>query len=65
MEIIVNGKPMEIDASTVCDLLVMLGIDPASVVVERNLEFVSKKMQKLVHLCNEDQIEIIQFVGGG
>jgi thiamine biosynthesis protein ThiS len=65
MEIIVNGKPMEISTATVCELLNMLGIDPTRVVVERNLEIVPKKMQELASLQNGDRIEIIHFVGGG
>jgi thiamine biosynthesis protein ThiS len=65
MEITVNGKPVEIGSPTIRDLLAQLGIDPTRVVVERNLEFVPRKMQDSVSLCNGDRIEIVQFVGGG
>jgi sulfur carrier protein len=65
MEIIVNGKPMEINASTIGDLLFKLGIDPTRVVVEHNQEIMPKEMQKLANLNNGDRIEIIHFVGGG
>jgi thiamine biosynthesis protein ThiS len=65
MEIIVNGKPMEISASTIRALLIKLQIDPARVVVEHNLEIIPKEMQELANLNNGDRIEIIHFVGGG
>jgi sulfur carrier protein len=64
MEIIVNGRPVEISATSVSDLLIQLGIDPTRVMVERNLEIVPKKMQESVSLDNGDRIEIIHFVGG-
>jgi len=65
MELIVNGKTMQIDAATVRSLLVKLGIDPASVAVERNLEIVPKKMYESLPLHDGDRIEIVHFVGGG
>jgi thiamine biosynthesis protein ThiS len=65
MEISVNGKPVKISRATVCDLLAELKIDPARVVVERNLEIVPRKMQESVVLCDGDRIEIVHFVGGG
>jgi thiazole synthase len=65
MEITVNGKPMEIGDATIRDLLTQLGVDPAMVVVERNLEFVPRKTLNSVSLCDGDRIEIVRFVGGG
>jgi|WetSurMetagenome_2_1015567.scaffolds.fasta_scaffold978417_2 thiamine biosynthesis protein ThiS len=65
MEIIVNGKPINISAETVYDLLIKLEIDPSEVVVVRNLEVVPKKTQQFEGLRHGDRIEIIHFVGGG
>ena len=65
MELIVNGKTMQIGPATIRDLLVKLEIDPASVAVERNMEIVPKKMYESLHLQDGDRIEIVHFVGGG
>jgi thiamine biosynthesis protein ThiS len=65
MEIVVNGKPVEIGNITIRDLLVQLKVDPTRVVVERNLDFVPQKMQDSVSLCDGDRIEIVRFIGGG
>jgi thiamine biosynthesis protein ThiS len=65
MELIVNGKTMQIGTATVRSLLVKLEIDPTSVAVERNLEIVPKKMYESLHLHDGDRIEIVHFVGGG
>jgi thiamine biosynthesis protein ThiS len=65
MEITINGKSAEISSTTVAGLLSQLRIDPTRVVVERNLEIVSGRMQESMILCNGDRIEIVHFVGGG
>jgi len=65
MELIVNGKKMQIGPATIRDLLVKLEIDPTSVAVERNLEIVPKKIYESLHLHDGDRIEIVHFVGGG
>ena len=65
MELIVNGKTMQIGAATVRSLLVKLEIDPTSVAVERNLEIVPKKIYESQHLQDGDRIDIVHFVGGG
>ena len=65
MELIVNGKTMQIGPATIRSLLVKLEIDPTSVAVERNLEIVPKKMYESLHLHDGDRIEIVHFVGGG
>ena len=65
MELIVNGKTMQIGPATIRDLLVKLEIDPTSVAVERNLEIVPKKIYESLHLHDGDRIEIVHFVGGG
>jgi thiazole synthase len=52
-------------ASTVADLVRDIGLDPAKVAVERNLEIVSRSMLEDVVLTDGDRLEIVHFVGGG
>jgi thiamine biosynthesis protein ThiS len=46
-------------------LLASLGIDRRKVAVERNREIVPKSAFEGVVLAPGDQLEIVQFVGGG
>ncbi len=65
MELTVNGNRLKVDAATIRDLLIELGIDPTRVAVEHNLEIVPRRMQELVNLGEGDRIEIVHLVGGG
>lgn len=67
MEITINGeKKQEFTAPlTVAQLLEQLGINPKSVVVERNLAIVDKHTMHEATVQDGDQIEIIRLVGGG
>jgi len=66
MEITVNGeKQHHRDPLTVGGLLQSLGINPQSVVVERNLQIVPRSEMENEPVGAGDAIEIIRFVGGG
>jgi len=66
VEITVNGKRQNHAAPlTVCGLLQSLGIDPRSVIVERNLIIVPRTEMEIETLQEGDSIEVIRFVGGG
>ncbi len=65
MHITVNGNPVDTDAATLLGYLDSLGIDPARVAVELNLDIVPKKDYTVTTLNAGDRIEIVQFVGGG
>lgn len=61
-----NGEPRQFRvAATVADLVRDIGLDPAKVAVERNLEIVSRSTLENVHLADGDVLEIVHFVGGG
>ncbi|MCK0069854.1 sulfur carrier protein ThiS [Kordiimonas sp. 5E331] len=66
MKITVNGdlKTVE-DGVSVWDFLSGLGLDPKKVAVERNLEIVPKSTFADVSLEEDDQLEIVHFIGGG
>lgn len=62
----VNGEAREVAPGTsIQGLLVLLGLEPTKIAVERNLEIVPKSQYEVTLLCAGDRIEIVQFVGGG
>jgi thiamine biosynthesis protein ThiS len=66
MQLTVNGENREVeDGLSVEALLRRLGLEPAKVAVERNLEIVSRSRFGATALAAGDRLEIVQFVGGG
>ena len=66
LNITVNGKAFEApDGASVTDVVLSLKADPAKVVVERNREIVPKDAFGTTPVADGDEIEVIQFVGGG
>lgn len=66
IEIVVNGERREVPAgSNIEGLLRFLGVDPGRVAVERNREIVRKPAWNTTTICSGDEVEVVQFVGGG
>ena len=66
MEITLNGETRRIEAPVnVRGLLEQLGLDPAKIAVERNLEIVPRSTYGQVALSDGDRLEIVHFIGGG
>lgn len=70
MKITLNGEPLEIAPGTTVAVLVLrlsgeTGRDPRGIAVERNMEIVPKSEHGSTVLGEGDQIELVQFVGGG
>ncbi len=64
--ITVNGEEKNLpETQSVAVFLTGLGLDPAKVAVERNLEIVPKSTYEKVMLAAGDQLEIVHFIGGG
>ena len=64
--LVVNGEPRTVPApATLLDLLAHLGLDPRSVVVERNREIVRRARLGETPIADGDAIELVHFVGGG
>jgi thiazole synthase len=64
--ICVNGEHRRVFGGvTVAAMLNEIGIDPAKVAVERNLEIVPRSTFGDVLVEDGDDFEIVQFVGGG
>ena len=66
MKITLNGDPYELpQALTITALLTSLEIDPRRVAVERNLNVVKRAAFETTEVGDGDEIEIVNFVGGG
>ena len=64
--ITLNGDPYQIDGPlTVSELLARLDIDPRRVAVEHNLIVLKRAAFDDTAIDADDQIEIVNFVGGG
>ena len=62
----INGEPREFERPlSVRDLLTTLGLDPAKIAVERNLEIVPRSQYAEVTVGEGDRLEIVHFIGGG
>src|ERR1044072_2037361 len=66
MQITLNGETRRLEAAlSVRGLLESLGLDPAKIAVERNLEIVPRSTYGDVALSDGDRLEIVHFFGGG
>jgi len=66
VEICVNGEAKRVASGmSVAQMLTALGLDPAKVAVERNLEIVPRGTLEQVCVEDGDDYEIVHFVGGG
>jgi thiazole synthase len=66
MKIVLNGDPLEVAGPlTLTALLAHLNIDPRRVAVEHNLTVVKRANYESTQIQDGDQIEIVNFVGGG
>jgi thiamine biosynthesis protein ThiS len=61
-----NGETHELaEPMTISALLAGLGIDPRRVAVEHNLEIVRRARYEETMVNEGDEVEIVNFVGGG
>ena len=66
MTIQLNGEPFEVRGPvTITALLTLLDIDPRRVAVEHNLLVVKRDRYPSTTVNERDQVEIVNFVGGG
>ena len=66
MQIKVNGEAREFSAPmNVLALAELLKLNPKQVAIERNREIVPRSLYGDVALGDGDEIEIVQFIGGG
>ena len=66
LRITLNGDPHEVAGPlTVADLLAQLGIDARRVAVEHNLVVLKRDAFGSTRVQDGDEVEIVNFVGGG
>ena len=62
----VNGEHKRVPGGvSIVEMLNEIGVDPAKVAVERNLEIVPRSTLAQVCVEDGDDYEIVHFVGGG
>jgi thiamine biosynthesis protein ThiS len=66
LKIRLNGEPYELAGPlTLTALLAELGIDPQRVAVEHNTIVVKRGAYESTRIQDKDEVEIVNFVGGG
>jgi len=66
VRVTINGEGKELPGPrSVQALLRELGLDPAKIAVERNLEIVPRSQYGAVEVGEGDRLEIVHFIGGG
>ena len=61
----INGEEKAIAGKNLLEYLKEVGFEPERVVVERNFEIIPKDQLGNVTIQDEDEIEVLRFVGGG
>ncbi len=65
MQITINGKPEEVQAGTVMDVLKQKDIDPHMVAVELNTQIVERDQLATTNVQDGDKVEFLFYMGGG
>ena len=65
MQITINGKPEEMQADTVMDVLKQKEIDPHMVAVELNTQIVERDLLDTTNVQDGDKVEFLFYMGGG
>ena len=66
LNVTLNGEARALDSGlTVKAMLLALGLDPAKIAVERNLQIVPRSAYDNVAVADGDRFEIVHFIGGG
>ena len=66
MKIRLNGEPLELASElTILQLLEQLQIDPRRVAIEHNLTIIKRDRLATTTIKEGDEVEIVNFVGGG
>ncbi len=65
MQITINGKPEELQADTIMDVLKHKNIDPHMVAVELNTQIVERDRLETTNVHDGDTVEFLFYMGGG
>lgn len=66
MKVILNGKPTELnDNASLLEFLKTKELEPDRIIIEYNFDIAKKEDWSSIVLKENDNIEILRFVGGG
>ena len=66
INITLNGQPEQVaEGITVTGLLAAIGLGEKRVAVEVNREIVPRSRHDRTVICDADQVEVVQAIGGG
>lgn len=66
IKIILNGEEKEFDKKlTISELIQKFELDAKKIAIELNLEIIDPKSYESKFLENNDNLEIVHFIGGG
>lgn len=65
MQIKINGKPEDVQAQTILELLQSKDIEPQMVSVEQNAQIVEREAYASTAIKENDVLEFLFFMGGG
>ena len=66
LHVTINGEPRTLQPGlSLHELLAGLGLNPAKIALERNLEIVPRSEYGAVRVAEGDRYEIVHFIGGG
>ena len=65
IQILLNGKPHKTNAQTIATLISELGIRAQTIAIAQNTQVVKQECWESAKIAQNDEIEILQFVGGG
>tara|TARA_Y100000310_G_C20592988_1_gene769044 strand:- start:1112 stop:1309 length:198 start_codon:yes stop_codon:yes gene_type:complete len=65
MQLKINGKPEAIEGKTIKDIIENKQLNAEHIVIEHNNQIISKEKWDNTSLNENDNLEIVSFVGGG
>jgi thiamine biosynthesis protein ThiS len=66
MRVVLNGEPCDLrEGLSVADLIADLGLNQRRIAVEVNREIIVRERYAHLLLVENDEVEIVHFVGGG
>jgi thiamine biosynthesis protein ThiS len=66
MRVVLNGEMQTLrDGLTLADLVADLGLNQRRIAVEVNREIIARETYAVRAISEDDEVEIVQFVGGG
>ena len=65
MQVTINGKPEDVQAENVMEVLKYKEVDPHMVAVELNTQIVERDQLETTQVKDGDKLEFLFFMGGG